>query len=98
MFPIGRTLRHSYCKPNEAAAEFHRVVDHRALAPDSPYIALAALNLDRAGDRNNAAISYQNTQNIWKDADPDFVPLRQLKCLRSSPDTKNPPSLCFGHS
>jgi eukaryotic-like serine/threonine-protein kinase len=89
-------------QPKEAAAEFRRVVDHRALSPDSPYVALADLNLgralQRAGDRNNAAISYQNAQNIWKDADPDFVPLQQLKCLRSSLGTKSPPSLSCGHS
>jgi len=89
-------------QPKEAAAEFSRVVDHRALAPDSPYVALAHLNLGRAlqriGDRNNAAISYQNAQNIWKDADPDFVPLQQLKCLRSSLGTHNPPPVSCGHS
>ena len=72
----------------QAITEFRRVIDHRSLAPDSPYIALAALNLGRAlqhvGDRSNAELAYHDAEVIWKDADPDFIPMQQLKCLRSS--------------
>ncbi len=66
----------------EAAKEFQKVIDHRALAPDSPYIPLALLNLGRAlrlaGDRANAARAYQQAEAIWKDADANFPPHRQL--------------------
>ena len=66
----------------EAAKEFQKVIDHRALVPDSPYIPLALLNSGRAlrlaGDRANAARSYQQAEVIWKNADADFPPLKQL--------------------
>jgi DNA-binding winged helix-turn-helix (wHTH) protein/tetratricopeptide (TPR) repeat protein len=72
----------------EAILEFRRVVDHRALAPDSPYIALSDLNLGLAlqhlGDRSNADLAYHEAETIWKDADPDFIPMRQLQCLHRS--------------
>lgn len=88
-------------RSSEAAGEFHRVIDHKNLAPDSPYIALAELNLGRAlersGDREHAAIAYQDAANLWKDADPDFIPLRQLQCLRHSLDSSTGDRVC-GHS
>jgi DNA-binding winged helix-turn-helix (wHTH) protein/tetratricopeptide (TPR) repeat protein len=88
----------------DAAGEFRRVIDHRALAPDSPYIALADLNLgralQRAGDTKDAAASYEQAETIWKDADSDFVPLRQLRCLRQSLTVQGSRSLSLscGHS
>ena len=69
-------------EPGKAGKEFQRVVDHRALAPDSPYIGLSYLGLTRAateaGDANQAAQAYQAARDIWKAADPDFLPARQL--------------------
>jgi DNA-binding winged helix-turn-helix (wHTH) protein/tetratricopeptide (TPR) repeat protein len=86
----------------EAAGEFRRVIDHRALVPDSPYIALADLNLGRAlqdaGDRSNAERSYHDAEKIWKDADPEFRPLRQLKCLHRALNNQSATSASCGHA
>jgi len=69
-------------KPQLAAKEFQRVVDHRAIAPTSFYVVLSELELGRAfqlaGDRENAKRVFHNLSDIWKDADPDFPPLKQL--------------------
>ncbi len=63
---------------DKAAGEFRRVIDHRSLAPDSPYIGLAEVGLGRAyqlaGDRTNALRAYHDAENIWKGADADFLP------------------------
>jgi len=32
-----------------------------------------------AGDRENAKRLFRNLTDIWKDADPDFPPLKQLR-------------------
>ena len=67
---------------DKAAAEFRRVIDHRALAVDSPYVGLAFLNMGRAlqleGDSFKSAQAYREAESIWKDADRDFLPRRQL--------------------
>jgi tetratricopeptide (TPR) repeat protein len=69
-------------RPQQAAKEFQRVIDHRAIAPTSLYVALSQLELGRAfqltGDREDATRLFHNLGDIWKDADPDFPPLRQL--------------------
>jgi DNA-binding winged helix-turn-helix (wHTH) protein/tetratricopeptide (TPR) repeat protein len=69
-------------KPQQAAKEFQRVIDHRAIAPTSLYLVLSQLELGRtfqlAGDRENAKRLFHNLKDIWKDADPDFPPLKQL--------------------
>ena len=69
-------------RPQQAAKEFQRVIDHRAIAPTSLYVALSQLELGRAfqlaGDRENAKRLFHNLRDIWKDADPDFPPLKQL--------------------
>ncbi len=67
---------------DKAVKEFQRVIDNRALAADSPYVGLAYLKMGRAlqlaGDSVQAAVAYQEAQNIWKDADPGFLPRKQL--------------------
>jgi tetratricopeptide (TPR) repeat protein len=67
--------------PDKAATEFRRVLEHRALVPDSPYIPLAALQLGRAlrqlGDSAGAAKAERQVEQAWQHADPDFLPLRQ---------------------
>jgi DNA-binding winged helix-turn-helix (wHTH) protein/Tfp pilus assembly protein PilF len=69
-------------KPQQAAKEFQRVIDHRAIAPTSLYVVLSQLELGRAfqlaGDGENAKRLFHNLRDIWKDADPDFPPLKQL--------------------
>ena len=68
--------------PQTAAAEFQRVIDHRALSPNSPYVPLSEFELGRslqlAGDQMRAAQAYQAAGEIWKDADADFPPLVKL--------------------
>lgn len=70
-------------RPQQATKEFQRVVDHRAIAPTSLYVVLSQLELGRAfqlaGDRENAKRLFRNLTDIWKDADPDFPPLKQLR-------------------
>ena len=60
----------------EAAAEFKKVIDHRAVDPLSPANVLAHLGLARAsalgGDTAAARIEYQNFFGAWKDADKDL--------------------------
>jgi DNA-binding winged helix-turn-helix (wHTH) protein/tetratricopeptide (TPR) repeat protein len=70
----------------QAAAEFQHVLDHRALSPNSPYISLAQLELGRslqlAGDQASAVRSYRQAAWTWKDADPDYPPLQQLRAYQ----------------
>ncbi len=69
-------------RPEDAAKEFKRVLDHRVMAPDSPYIPLAQLELGRSlqliGDHDRAAIAYHQLDELWNRADKDFPPLKQL--------------------
>ncbi|WP_263359884.1 winged helix-turn-helix domain-containing protein [Acidicapsa ligni] len=66
--------------PEQAVSEFRKVLEHRALVPDSPYVPLAALQLSRAlhriGDSKGAAEAERQVQLAWRHADPDFLPLR----------------------
>jgi serine/threonine protein kinase/tetratricopeptide (TPR) repeat protein len=65
---------------SEAAAEFQKILDHRALVVSDPVGALAHLQLGRAytmtGDRAKAIAAYQDFLTLWKDADPQ-VPIFQ---------------------
>jgi eukaryotic-like serine/threonine-protein kinase len=69
-------------RPADATKEFQRVLDHRVMAPESPYIPLAQLELGRAyqlsGDHDRAAIAFRRMDELWKRADADFPPLKQL--------------------
>ncbi len=66
-----------------AAAEFQKILDHRGLAGNSPFAALAKLGLARAraltGDVPSARTAYQDFFALWKDADPDIPILREAK-------------------
>jgi DNA-binding winged helix-turn-helix (wHTH) protein/Tfp pilus assembly protein PilF len=59
-----------------AAEEFHKFIDHRGLAMNFPWGALARLGLARAyslqGDTSKARAAYQDFLTLWKDADPDL--------------------------
>lgn len=72
--------------PKKAAAEFHSVLEHRSLAPDSPYIPLAASQLSQTlrqmGDSIGADQSEHELQQAWRHADPTFLPLRQHRSGR----------------
>jgi hypothetical protein len=62
----------------EAATEFQKFIDQRALVVNCPFSALAHLWLGRAhsieGNVPAARESYQRFFTLWKDADPD-VPI-----------------------
>jgi eukaryotic-like serine/threonine-protein kinase len=70
-------------QPHEALKEFQRIVDRRAIDPDSPFIVLSQLELGRTfqlvGDRANADRVLGDVRNTWKDADHNFPPLRQIQ-------------------
>ena len=71
-----------------AAAEFQKFIDHRGVALNFPWGALARLGLARAyaldaatdpAARDKARTAYQNFLTLWKDADPDIPILKQAK-------------------
>ena len=70
-------------KPNEAAAEFQKVIDHRTVIGDDPAYSLSYLYLGRAkkmaGDASGAKTAYQNFLALWKDADADLPVMKQAK-------------------
>lgn len=67
----------------EAAAEFQRLLEHRAVCPVSPYLALAHLGIARArqaaGETELARREYQEFFTEWKDADADIPVLREAR-------------------
>jgi len=67
----------------EAAAEFQKILGHRAVVLNSLLGSLAHLGLGRAyalqGDPAKARIAYQDFLALWKDADPDIPILKQAK-------------------
>ncbi len=67
----------------QAASEFHKLVEHRAAVVNSPLGALAHLQLGRAkamsGDKEGARAAYQDFLALWKDADPDIPILKEAK-------------------
>jgi eukaryotic-like serine/threonine-protein kinase len=68
---------------SEAAAEFQKFIDHRAVAVNCPLGALAHLWLGRAravqGDAAAARGSYQEFLALWKGADPDIPIFQEAK-------------------
>ena len=64
----------------EAAAEFQKFLDHRAIVQNSPLASLAHLQLARAyavqGDSPKARAAYQDFLARWKDADPGIPILK----------------------
>lgn len=65
---------------SEAVGEFRSIIDHRGELIDSPLYPLAHLGLARAlasrGDRADALRAYRAFFALWKDADPDLLPLK----------------------
>jgi hypothetical protein len=70
-------------RPNDAAAEFQKILDHPGLVLNDPIGPLARLQLARAllaaGDQARSAAVYRNLLALWKSADPDLPVLRQAK-------------------
>jgi serine/threonine protein kinase/tetratricopeptide (TPR) repeat protein len=68
---------------NEAAAEFHRILDHRGEATLSVLYPLARLGLARAvaltGNTEKSREEYRSFFELWKDADADLPILIEAK-------------------
>ena len=68
---------------NRAAAEFQKFIDHRGVAMNFPWGALARLGLARAyalqRDTAKARAAYQDFLTLWKDADSDVPILKQAR-------------------
>jgi hypothetical protein len=79
--------------PQRAAKEFQRVIDHRAILPNSLYVVLSQLELGHsyqlAGDHENAKRVLDDLTQVWKNADPDFPPLKQLQYDERSPAARH---------
>jgi len=67
----------------DAAAEFQKILDHRAVVVSDPVCALARLELSRAylvaGDGSKAKATYQDFFALWNGADPDIPVLKRAK-------------------
>jgi tetratricopeptide (TPR) repeat protein len=67
----------------EAAAEYQKILDGRAIVVSDPIGALAHLQSARAfallGDKAKAKTAYQDFLTLWKDADPDIPIFKQAK-------------------
>jgi len=68
---------------SEAAAEFQKIVDQRAVVQNEVIGALAHVGLARAyvlqGDTAKARVAYQDFLALWKDADKDIPVLKQAR-------------------
>jgi eukaryotic-like serine/threonine-protein kinase len=66
-----------------AAAEFHKMLDHRGIVGNFVLGAVANLELGRAqammGDKAAARKSFQDFFALWKNADPEIPILKQAK-------------------
>jgi tetratricopeptide (TPR) repeat protein len=70
-------------KGQEAAAEFQKILNQRALGAAIPTFSLSHLGIARAyaltGDAAKARKYYQDFLALWKDADPDIPILKEAK-------------------
>jgi hypothetical protein len=68
---------------HEAATEFQKIVDHRALTGSDPIGAFAYLELGRAltmaGDKGRGKAAYEAFLSLWKDADGDLFALEAAR-------------------
>jgi len=67
----------------DAAREYQKIVDSRAITQNCPLSSLARLGLARAfaiaGDPAKAKAEYQDFLSSWKDADPEIPILKEAK-------------------
>lgn len=70
-------------QPNEAAAEFQRILDHQSIVLVDPMGALARLQLARAlalsANTVKAKRVYGDLLTLWKNADPDIPVLKAAR-------------------
>jgi eukaryotic-like serine/threonine-protein kinase len=68
---------------DEAAIEFHKLIDRPSMLANNPLFVLSHLGLARAlalqGQTEKSREAYQEFFNLWKDADPDIPILQQAK-------------------
>lgn len=68
---------------SEAAAEFQKFLEHRALVANSPLSALARVGLARAytlaDDKERARLAYQDFLTLWKDCDPEIPVVQEAR-------------------
>jgi hypothetical protein len=73
---------------HEASNEFQRVIDHRAIDPDSLYIALSQLEPGHAfqlsADRPNAVRGYSEAERVWKRQTPAFLLFKSFVFISSN--------------
>lgn len=74
-------------KGSEAAAEFRKLTEHPGIVLNWPLGSLVHLGLGRAyalqGDAAKARSAYQRFLDLWRDADPEILLLRQAKAERA---------------
>jgi len=92
MPPYYRGLAYSEVDlPAQAAAEFRSVVDHRSINPQSPFVPLATMGLAKAllhEGQNAAAMQLiHELKATWRNADPNFPPLHELRSLSAQTAT-----------
>jgi hypothetical protein len=71
----------------KAGTKFRKILDHKGAywmtLSGGPYYPLSYLGLSRAsamsGDTAKAKKAYQDFLSLWKDADPDLLPLLQAR-------------------
>ncbi len=70
-------------RPEDASKEFGRVIDNRAISPESPYIVLSQMELGRSrqlmGKPAEAMKAFKYVESVWKDADADFPLIKQIR-------------------
>ena len=72
----------------EAETQFNKILEHRSIIPGSLYIGLAQMQLGLAlqhdGQESEARKDYDAAALLWKNADPDFAPSRELAAYQKS--------------
>ncbi len=70
-------------RPEDAVAEFQRLVDRESVDPMLPWHSVARLGLARAhaeaGNRDQAIAAYAEFLDMWKNADPDLALYQQAQ-------------------
>jgi eukaryotic-like serine/threonine-protein kinase len=85
----------SYLRTGEnekSIAELQNVLRYRITSPQSLFVPLAELRLAQSliGSRRDAAPLIDDLESRWKDADPSFAPLADLRALQRKQVATNP--------
>lgn len=79
--------------PMRATKEFQNVMEHKQIFPTSLYVLLSQLELGHSlqltGDLDNAARAFDDLTNIWRDAEPGFLPLKRLRSYQRNLATRH---------